>query len=150
MSARSSFNTLRMSAPPASGRLKPPPPTCGSMRGMNEYLANALRSPAEAWVPDLFYEDFRTAAQWMAFIAKRFPNGVRSVLSKQHGWSVKDFQALYVACWIYKPVVKGSYLLLLFDQHEAGVEKAYRKKLSSRMTSHLHGPTTKGANASSG
>src|SRR5262245_20215006 len=117
---------------------------------MNEYLANALRNPAEDWIPDLFYEDFRTATQWVAFIQSRFPNGVSSILEKQQGWSARDFQSLYIACWIYKPVVKGSYMLKLLDDHEAGVEKAYKKKLNSRGTSHLHGPKTKGANASSG
>jgi hypothetical protein len=117
---------------------------------MNEYLANALRNPAEDWIPDLFYEDFQRASQWVSFIQARFPDGVSSILEKEHGWSARDFQALYVACWIYKPVVKGSYMLRLFDEHETGVQKAYKKKLSSRGTSHLHGPKTKGANASSG
>jgi hypothetical protein len=110
---------------------------------MKEYLANALRAPAEDWVPDLFYEDFRSAHQWEEFIKRRFPEGASSILTKDHGWSVRDFQALYIACWIYKPVVKGSYMLLLFDEHQPGVQKAYQKKLSSRWTSHLHGPTTK-------
>ena len=120
------------------------------VRHMNEYLANALRHPAEDWIPDLFYEDFQRASQWVAFIQARFPDGVSSILEKTSGWSARDFQALYVACWISKPVVKGSYMLRLLEDHEAGVQKAYKKKLSSRGTSHLHGPTTKGANASSG
>jgi len=117
---------------------------------MNEYLANALRSPAEDWIEDLFCEGFHTASQWVAFLKLRFPGGVDSILSKQLGWSANDFQALYIACWISKPVVKGSYMLKLFEEHESGIQKAYKKKLSSRGTSHLHGPKNKGANASAG
>jgi hypothetical protein len=119
---------------------------------MNEYLANALRDPAEDWIPDLFYEDFHTAVQWKNFIRDRFPQGVSTILSKGTGWSTADYQALYIACWTYKPVVKGSYMLKIFDEDQSGVEKSFlkQKKSHKRWTSHLHGPTTDGIDASSG
>lgn len=117
---------------------------------MNKYLANALREPAEDWVPLMFYEDFCTSQQWIDHINEYYPpdDGIEKILNQETKWSVKDFQALYIACWMYKPVVKGSYMLKLPEESEGNVRKAYKKKLDSRWTSHLHGPVTKGANAS--
>jgi len=118
---------------------------------MNTYLADALRYPAEDWIPDVFYEDFQDARQWRRFFKAHFPDGVRSILDKgRDGWHRQDFQALYIACWTYKPVVKGSYMLRLDNDEVDDVRRAYKKKLSSRWTSHLHGPTEKGADASKG
>jgi hypothetical protein len=61
---------------------------------------------------------------------------VGTILDKPRGWHAIDFQALYVACWTYKPVVKGSYMLCVTDV-QGNVRHGY-KKLSSRWTSHLH------------
>lgn len=107
---------------------------------MNKYLANALRSPQAEWVADAFYENFQSAVHWRDYLVNQFMEGgkldVGTILDKERGWHAIDFQALYVACWTYKPVVKGSYMLCVTDV-EGNVRRGY-KKLPSRWTSHLH------------
>jgi hypothetical protein len=107
---------------------------------MNNYLANALRSPQDEWVAKAFYEDFQSATQWRDYLVNHFMEGeeldVGTILDKEREWHAIDFQALYVACWTYKPVVKGSYMLCVTD-FQRNVRRGY-KKLSSRWTSHLH------------
>lgn len=104
---------------------------------MNQHLANALREGAD-WIEDVFYEGFQTSQQWIAYINDHFPNrDVGEILNKERGWSAEEFQALYIACWIYKPVVKGSYMLRLSNEHLPNVKHAY-KKMPGRWSSHLH------------
>jgi hypothetical protein len=104
---------------------------------MNKYLANGLRPEPDDWVYDIFYEGFQTAAEWIGYLRDHFPEGVGSILNKERGWSAEEFQALYIACWAYKPVVKGSYLIRLSDDHLPYVKHGY-EKMPSRWTSHLH------------
>ncbi|WP_160151710.1 hypothetical protein [Microbulbifer sp. ALW1] len=51
-------------------------------------------------------------------------------------WKTVDFHALYVACWIYKPMEKGTYFIRM-TQSEANNVKAGFKKLPTRKSSHL-------------
>jgi len=115
---------------------------------VNKYLANALRSPQAEWVADAFYEDFRSAKQWRSYLVNHFTSNGRldvgTILDKERGWRPVDFQALYVACWTYKPVVKGSYMLKIEDGIRETVRRGYNK-LPSRWTSHLHTENKGGA-----
>lgn len=118
---------------------------------MNQYLADALRDPAEPWIADIFYEGFQTARRWRRFFRHHFRDGVSTILDQDRdSWHRVDFQALYIACWTYKPVVKGSYMLRLDDDGLGDVQRAYKKKLKSRWSSHLNGNTDGGADASKG
>jgi hypothetical protein len=115
---------------------------------VNKYLANALRSPQDEWVASAFYEEFQSAKQWRDYLVNHFmSNGcldVGTILDKERGWHAVDFQALYVACWTYKPVVKGSYMLKIEHNIRETVQRGYNK-LPSRWTSHLHTENKGGA-----
>lgn len=68
-------------------------------------------------------------------------------------WRRENFQALYVACWIFHPVEKGSYMLKLESAAQASnVRSAYdrllqSRELQARISSHLSG---RGASAHDG
>lgn len=48
------------------------------------------------------------------------------------------FQALFVACWLYKPMEKGTYFLRMTSTESQAVKKAF-EKLPTRKSSHLDG-----------
>ena len=51
-------------------------------------------------------------------------------------WTVQDFHALYVACWIYKPMEKGTYFIRMTPSEAASVKVGF-EKLPTRKSSHL-------------
>jgi hypothetical protein len=105
---------------------------------MHPALAQGLIDGDE-WVKKIFTEDFHTAKQWREYILEKFGGGpsVLTILNKPNGWSRSDFQALYIACWIFFPVEKGSYMITLTKQQRANVKSGY-ETLDKRWTSHLH------------
>lgn len=48
------------------------------------------------------------------------------------------FQALFVACWLYKPMEKGTYFLRMTPTESQALKKAF-EKLPTRKSSHLNG-----------
>jgi len=89
---------------------------------------------------DVFALGFKTEADFAAYLDQYFPNHRASDILHRRAdlWTVGHFQALYVACWIYQPVEKGSFILALDARAQEIVRDAYRR-LSWRMSSHLHG-----------
>ncbi len=106
---------------------------------MHPGLANGLISGA-TWVNDIFMPEFRKPKQWCNYMLTHFGGSlsVGNIINRSTPWSVEDFHALYIACWIFFPVEKGSYMITLNDQQRANVKVGYNK-LGLRKTSHLHG-----------
>jgi hypothetical protein len=103
----------------------------------------------------IFKERFHTLGGWQTFLATYIPGqSVEALLARSAAaWEVAHFQALYVACWIFHPVEKGSYMLRIDGKGgQEIVRSAYdrlltAKKLQSRISSHL---SKKGASAHEG
>jgi hypothetical protein len=109
---------------------------------------------AQQLVTTVFGPAFQTAQGWATFLDRNIPGrNVDALLGlRPDSWSRENFQALYVACWIFNPVEKGSYMLKLSAAHYANVKGAYvgllkSGALQSRISSHL---SKKGASAHQG
>jgi hypothetical protein len=85
----------------------------------------------------VFEKGFQTPAGWRSYLDDNLPGGAFGTLTKLSTLSpAQAFQALYVACWIYRPVEKGSYMIPLLSVHAPLVGQAM-EKLPSRWSSHL-------------
>jgi len=110
---------------------------------------------AQERVRTVFTDDFQTSRQWKMFLDRYIPAGnVLSLLNRVGSfWEMENFQALYIAAWIYHPVEKGSYMLKLESARQyANVREAYDRlmrsgELQPRISSHL---SKKGASAHEG
>jgi hypothetical protein len=116
------------------------------MRGLiGRYLKAAADGDAAArdTVQAVFTTEFRTTSGWRGFLDKYLPGQVTKLLDRRAAWwSRGNFQALYVACWIFHPVEKGSYMLQLEAAPYANMKEAYLRlladgRLQSRISSHL-------------
>lgn len=90
---------------------------------------------------EVFSDDFQTPAQWLAYLRRHFGDDLttQTIFDKPGArWTAEDFQALYVACWIYQPVEKGTYMIELDAAQRAAALAAYNR-LPWRISSHLHG-----------
>ncbi|HEY9229194.1 MAG TPA: hypothetical protein VIP11_21260 [Gemmatimonadaceae bacterium] len=90
----------------------------------------------------LFEPSFNSALKWTNYLDQYFGPGeslsIDRVLDSGDRWHSVRFQALYIACWIYHPVEKGSYMIKLSPaQLKNATDSA--AKLSSRASSHLKG-----------
>jgi hypothetical protein len=98
---------------------------------------------ARATVQAVFTTDFQTTSGWRSFLDKYLIGQASKLLARRAvWWSRGSFQALYVACWIFHPVEKGSYMLYLEPAQYAIVKEAYDRLLmegglQSRISSHL-------------
>src|SRR6185503_14089287 len=82
---------------------------------MTPELAAAIKEPAD-WMPRVFAGPFVNAEGWKGYIDEHFPGRrTSSIFSQNNAWNKVDFQALYVACWIHQPLVKGTYMIRLTD-----------------------------------
>ena len=108
---------------------------------MRSIMIEAIRI-GDPEVMELFGKPFDTGLKWANYLDANFGPGepltVNRILDKADQWHSARFQALYVACWIYHPVEKGSYMIKLTDGQKKNAE-ASAKKLSSRASSHLSG-----------
>ena len=104
---------------------------------MHPGLANGILTEAP-WVKDIFTDRFQTAHQWCDYLLTHF-GGTMSVntILNRGDWGVADFQALYIACWLFYPLEKGSYMIPLTASQRANAKGGYGK-LGVRATSHLH------------
>jgi len=94
--------------------------------------------------PNIFGPNFQSYDDFCGFLDEHLgdQHDIRQVWSlkgqNRAAWSAVDFQALYIACWIYKPMEKGTYFLRMTDSEAANVKVGY-EKLPSRKSSHLSG-----------
>jgi hypothetical protein len=98
---------------------------------------------AEQMVRSVFGPGFQTPQGWAEFLDRNIPaRQVEMLFKRTPGfWNRESFQALYVACWIFHPVEKGSYMVQL-GPHARNVRDAYNRLLDSRelqarISSHL-------------
>lgn len=91
----------------------------------------------------VFHSDFQSYHDFCQYLTTHFSRtnvDVHATLKSAD--KVKDpaafFQALFVACWLYKPMEKGTYFLRMTATESEEVKKAF-KKLPSRKSSHLDG-----------
>lgn len=99
---------------------------------------------AKSRVNTVFAQDFHRPSGWVDML-NHIPGWDVNVLLRREPawWTVESFQALYVACWIFHPVEKGSYMLQLGSASDYGnVRQAYDSLLKngglqSRISSHL-------------
>jgi len=106
---------------------------------MEAALAAAIRNQWP-WIKEVFTSDFRSPQQWTTYIGKHFGASsptVRTILDRSGGWGPSEFQALYIACWIFHPVEKGTFMLKLTATQRDHARAGY-DSLDKRWTSHLH------------
>lgn len=106
---------------------------------MQPELIHAIAHEAP-FLKDVFQAGFQSPAGWTSYLQKTILSngGVSGLLTKMsfvYGFP-SDFQALYVACWIHRPVEKGSYMIPLTESQGRGVGQAW-ERLSSRWSSHM-------------
>ncbi|VAW79453.1 hypothetical protein MNBD_GAMMA15-1805 [hydrothermal vent metagenome] len=113
---------------------------------MKGKIASFLTSTAatdRAQVKRVFGPKFQDISGWRSFLRTTLNSNVSSQLSAAPArWSVKSFQALYVACWVHHPVEKGSYMINLGHLSTARrkvIEDACREHCYGRKSSHLSG-----------
>ena len=106
---------------------------------MEDTLIDAIRT-GDHEIMRLFAEPFNHKTKWIAYLAEHFRSGsglsISAILDQTEQWHSHRFQALYVACWIYHPLEKGSYMLKLTPSQRANAELS-AGKLTWRISSHL-------------
>ena len=105
-------------------------------------------------VKGVFDARFQTSNGWTNTFENYIPGwDVNVLLNRAPGfWNRENFQALYIACWVFHPLEKGTFMLSLTQAQGATVREAYDRllasnQLQSRMSSHLGG---QGASAHEG
>jgi hypothetical protein len=110
---------------------------------MKAALINAILANDPQIMP-IFAPAFDTSQKWLNYlqanlVAARATNvDVTEILDMPGVWHSDRFQALYVACWAYHPVEKGSYMIQLTPQQLTNAQNA-AGKLTWRKSSHLEG-----------
>lgn len=103
-------------------------------------LAEAIRDD-EPEVMRIFSDGFSSGADWRRFMGSYGePPDLEGILNGETGWDhkptcLRTFQSIYIACWIYHPLEKGTFMLSL-DGAKSNVERGYRT-LDRRWSSHL-------------
>ncbi len=105
---------------------------------MHPGLAHGIVN-GDSWVKEIFTDRFHKPKQWCDYLLARYGGtlSVNTILNRGDGWSAVDFHALYIACWIFYPLEKGSYMIPLTATQRANVKSGY-EGLGVRATSHLH------------
>ena len=99
----------------------------------------------------IFGDKFRMHTQWQTFICHNFGSGkctIDNCIDKRGNWFTTPeefFQTLYVACWIYQPLEKGSYIIDFTDAQMNIIRENYFLKLKKRSSSHLEGNNARSA-----
>ena len=106
---------------------------------MKELLAKAIGN-TNPEIMQLFAVPFDRPNKWIDYLRLHFgPSDALTtskILNMADRWDPVRFQALYIACWIYHPLEKGSFMIQLNDQQTANAE-ASAGKLTWRKSSHL-------------
>jgi hypothetical protein len=114
---------------------------------MKGEIKNFLRSQDaedKKVISEVFGKNFRSDIAFYQFFSANLYNlSVADQLkAPKDSWSVKNFHALFIACWIHHPLEKGTYMIMLTDlslEQRKNLKEAIEKKLSSRKSSHLSG-----------
>lgn len=109
-------------------------------------IADFLSSPlsGDKNLKKCFGDDFQLLDSWQRFINQGLRNwiSVTNLMSYCGGqsWSVKTFQALYVACWVHNPIEKGTFMIQIPNRCDVNVQTAIKKHCHWRIgSSHLSG-----------
>ena len=108
---------------------------------MKSALIEAIRT-GDPEIMQLFAVPFNRKRGWLDYLDEHFHtpshNGlsISSILDNAGQWHSHRFQALYVACWIYHPLEKGSYMIKLTPAQKANAELS-AGQLTWRISSHL-------------
>jgi hypothetical protein len=87
-------------------------------------------------IHQIFQTQFQTLAGWQSYWSPR-ANAISPIFQKPgSSWSAADFQALYIACWLYQPLEKGSFMIPIPHVQQQRLTDAMAK-LPSRWSSHL-------------
>ncbi len=107
-------------------------------RAMSFELAAAIHRN-EPGILACFAPPFRSKEGWLRSLEEKFGagGGVGALLDRGP-LSITDFHALYIACWLYFPVEKGSYMIRLTDAQRTNVRAGYGL-LGARISSHFEG-----------
>lgn len=111
------------------------------MSDIANFLRNILDTPQAL---PIFEAEFQTYDKFCKYLSKYFGAGnsvsVHTLLKHTPPKTFKAdyFQALYVACWLYKPMEKGTYFLRMTHSEAENVKKAF-EQLPTRKSSHLDG-----------
>lgn len=90
-----------------------------------------------AGIHQIFQPPFQTLAGWQGYWGPR-ANGIRSIFQRPgSSWSAADFQALYIACWLYQPLEKGSFMIPITQTLQQQMLTDAMAKLPTRWSSHL-------------
>jgi hypothetical protein len=108
---------------------------------MLEALAKAIRDQDKD-VVGIFEDGFQTPTQWRDFIQTSYgaKPDVTSILNAAAGdkaTSEKRFHALFIACWLFYPVEKGSFMLNLEGAAQQQNILSGKALLDKRWSSHL-------------
>lgn len=88
----------------------------------------------EPEIMKLFAGKFDRSAGWDEFLREN--PSVGSKLNGATPITAAGFQAIYIACWIFQPLEKGSFMIALTEPQKAKVQRDVNK-LSTRISSHL-------------
>lgn len=111
------------------------------MSDIADFLRSLLDTPQAT---PIFEPQFQTYAGFCHYLTGFFGSGggvnVHSLLKNTPNkqFTARYFQALYVACWLYKPMEKGTYFLRMTHGEAENVNKAF-SALPGRKSSHLDG-----------
>lgn len=111
------------------------------MSDIANFLRSILDTPQAA---PIFEDEFQTYKSFCSYLTKYFGTGqavsVHNLLKTTPAKTFKAdyFQALYVACWLYKPMEKGTYFLRMTHSEAENIKKAF-EQLPTRKSSHLDG-----------
>lgn len=96
----------------------------------------------------IFGPNFQNYGDFCSYFEKHYGTtyDIHRVLMTKRKWSAEDFHALFIACWIYKPMEKGTYFFRMTSA-EAHKVKVGFETLPTRKSSHLSG---KGRSAHAG
>jgi hypothetical protein len=95
----------------------------------------------------VFEPGFQSLNGWIAYWNTR-NRGVTALFQKPgERWEPADFHRLFIACWLHRPVEKGSFLIPLTDPRHRQTVSAAMERLPSRWSSHMSktGARTAGA-----
>ena len=90
----------------------------------------------------IFCDGFASKSDWRRFMVHAYGDSpdLWNILANETGWDdkrscLRRFQDMYIACWLYHPLEKGTFMLSL-DGAKNNVERGYRS-LDARWSSHL-------------
>jgi len=124
---------------------------------MDKTLIEAILNRDQEIIPKVFKEDFQHPVRWLQYLEGHFGKApvarIETILDKRpvieekaiisknverykDRWHAAGFQALYIACWVYQPLEKGSFMIKLTPQQLENARRSV-KGMGTRTSSHL-------------